>query len=138
MIYGPSTVSLARKFFFELGGRPSVRHQQPIFDLRAANSNFGLSLSPDFNFSGRHNGLAIYFSRLVDAFWKSDILVNKNKKLELSLDSLSLSTHQKSIQSLLDFLNSTPKFCALPTFADTSRGGVIQAVRDNETAILVP
>src|SRR5690606_12724857 len=58
-------VELARRYFIEFGGKP--RADDVVFD------NNTLPTLDTIKLSGRHDGIALYISRIVRSIWKSPI-----------------------------------------------------------------
>jgi hypothetical protein len=68
--------AIASKLFFELGGAPSVKPIgiQGQLDSSRYPTNTGQS---NFTFSPKHNGLALYVSRILRPIWKALLVVQR-------------------------------------------------------------
>ncbi len=63
----------ARKVFFELGGKPTMKEMPRMYDASAMDTAGPLGLplvTPDIYYSGRYSGLVLYLSRLLRPIWK--------------------------------------------------------------------
>lgn len=74
-------------------------------------------------YSGRREGLALYFSRLVRPIWKAKITkVGASGKHELGVDAKTLLPIQQNLFALKDFLDKNPHlFHSVPSDATSSR-----------------
>ena len=80
-------MAAASKYYFELGGAPAIKEKPRFYDSKITKEFINIfSLgnimgdpsgllgtpvsAPDIQFSGKHNGLALYISRLVRPIWK--------------------------------------------------------------------
>jgi len=137
----PNIASGAKQLFFEHGGRPTPKEQFQTHDGLSAHSNsmlggtLGLSVSiPEFNYSGRHNGLALYLGRLLKPIWKEKISKRLNHKdggkvLDSTINPDSLIYVKNNLESLDDFLNQNKYFTAIPT-PETDLARYNQAARN--------
>ncbi|KAJ3178986.1 hypothetical protein HDU87_003256 [Geranomyces variabilis] len=105
--------SAAGRLFDEYGGVPMICQESPsVFDT---NGGLGYVLpSPEIKFSGRHDGLALYLSRLLRPVWKSRIVV-KDRRIISNFSPTSLNDLLLALQNLGQFLSERPAFTALPT-----------------------
>lgn len=88
-------MAAASKYYFELGGAPAIKEKPRFYDSKIKKSLLIFFLgnimgdpsgllgtpvsAPDIQFSGKHNGLALYISRLVRPIWKV-LVVKKYRK----------------------------------------------------------
>ncbi|KAI8913954.1 Non-repetitive/WGA-negative nucleoporin C-terminal-domain-containing protein [Powellomyces hirtus] len=114
--------SAASRLFDDFGGVPSVAQpNQGNFDMSGP---LGYALpSPEIAYSGRHDGLALYLSRLLRPVWKNRVVV-KEKRLLSNFSPHSLNDLLSALQNLSSFLDERPTFTALPT--PESRPGTIE------------
>ncbi|KAJ3145532.1 hypothetical protein HDU89_007029 [Geranomyces variabilis] len=105
--------SAASRLFDDYGGVPMICQESPsVFDT---NGGLGYVLpSPEIKFSGRHDGLALYLSRLLRPVWKSRIVV-KDRRMISNFSPASLNDLLLALQNLGQFLSKRPAFTALPT-----------------------
>jgi len=69
----PSVIVNARRAFFEYGGQPTIVPRNVITDGYA---DVGRPLTTtEVAYSGKHNGLALYFARMVKPIWKERIVI---------------------------------------------------------------
>ncbi|KAI8911837.1 Non-repetitive/WGA-negative nucleoporin C-terminal-domain-containing protein [Gorgonomyces haynaldii] len=114
-VYGlqSNVVTLATRLYLEMGGVPTVNDTQ-----QQNGGPLGVPLSTqDTKYSSKHNGMALYFARLLRPVWKKEILVKSEKNQSLSVDDLIQV--QKSLENLDKFLKSLGhQFTAAPTPGD--------------------
>ncbi|KAJ3158662.1 hypothetical protein HDU86_002627 [Geranomyces michiganensis] len=105
--------SVANRLFDDFGGVPTICQENPsMFD---ANGGIGYALpTPEVKYSGRHDGLALYLSRLIKSVWKSRIFI-KEKRVMSNFSPASLNDLLIALQNLGQFLAERPAFTALPT-----------------------
>lgn len=92
----PSLTSSARKFFFELGGNPTL--SQPTLQTTTIDSQ------KDVVFSGRHDGFALYLTRILKPLWARKIFILNVTKLECQFSSKLLIDVARKLESLISFL----------------------------------
>ncbi|TIB67852.1 nucleoporin-domain-containing protein [Wallemia mellicola] len=140
----PATLSAditqsARRLFYDFGGKPvSIDRGYPT---AATSMNLdALSTNTEILFSGRHNGLALYLSRLLRPIWKEKVTklspANNNARRQVSNISDSLLTSvQRNIADLQVFLKSNQQLFA--TTVGDSRDRSDQSAWKAEHASLV-
>jgi nuclear pore complex protein Nup155 len=106
-ISDPETLELARKCFVEFGGRPSL-DQNSI-------SEGPLHLIDNVRPSSRHEGLALYMSRLVRSLWKSSVVTQKFEPngavlIETTINIPKLTSIQEDLTRLSKFLEANKSF----------------------------
>ncbi|KAJ3201800.1 hypothetical protein HDU82_007868 [Entophlyctis luteolus] len=136
-----NVISWAQRLYFEIGGKPSLRQensQQRVLD----NGPLGRPLtSNEYDLSGRHEGLALYFARLLAPLWK-ETLVKKVPGLSKGVGrGLGWKTSQNVLGSIADslailnkLLDDTPSLTAPPSpnEIDYSSIGTSQSVGEKE------
>ena len=99
-ISDPEVLEFARKTFIEWGGKAQLTENASMDGLNADN------VRP----SPRHDGIAIYISRLVRSIWKSPIIKQMKKPIGLSLEPThkiaKLQDIQRALIQLQEFLES--------------------------------
>lgn len=113
----------AKTLFYELGQQPAIYpNSASCKGIRVYSVLTYLLLATSVTFSGRHEGLALYFSRLVRPIWKSKIttgyVVIKHVVSQIlssrlspvnnqspSISATILSIVQRDLQSLKSFLD---------------------------------
>ncbi|TIB10278.1 hypothetical protein E3P92_02688 [Wallemia ichthyophaga] len=140
----PATLSAditqsARRLFYDFGGRPvSIDRGYPA---AATSMNLdALSTNTEILFSGRHNGLVLYLSRLLRPIWKEKVtkLSPTNFNLRRQISNISdtlLSNAQRNIADLQVFLKSNQQLFA--TTAGDSRDRTDQSAWKAEHASLI-
>ena len=119
-LYGiqPHVSTVAAKLYFDLGGLPSLNDNQT---MQMSGGPLGVSMASfDVKFSSKHNGLALYFARLLHPIWKKSLVkkqIGKEPKqaMQPGLSVEHLVGVQRNLQSLERFLRQYPKFIAPPT-----------------------
>ncbi|KAF8328804.1 Non-repetitive/WGA-negative nucleoporin C-terminal-domain-containing protein [Cantharellus anzutake] len=96
-IIDEATQNAAKTLFYDWGQQPT---------------EFPNSLAVAF--SGRHEGLALYFSRLVRPIWKSKITRGTTSNQTTNIPVVVLSSVQRNLQSLADFLDRNPQLFLPP------------------------
>jgi len=109
-------IDAAKRCFFEFGGYPTFTGRPFRNDVV---SDVGRPLTvPEPVFSGKHNGLVLYLTRLLRSIWKQNITkkINKanKKKQEISFTDQDLLTVQKNLSALNQFFIQNPQFSSLP------------------------
>jgi len=109
-------IDAAKRCFFEFGGYPTFTGRPFRNDVV---SDVGRPLTiPEPVFSGKHNGLVLYLTRLLRSIWKQNITkkINKGnkKKQEISFTDQDLLTVQKNLSALNQFFVQNPQFSSLP------------------------
>ena len=102
-----TVVERARSAFIEYGGKPHF-NENTMFD-RAVPTADMVKPSP------RHDGLALYLSRLVRAFWKSNVVEERiSSKGVLTVESVAnlnmLKDVQQDLTKLKEFLDANKNF----------------------------
>ncbi|KAE8443895.1 hypothetical protein EG329_001304 [Mollisiaceae sp. DMI_Dod_QoI] len=107
-VNNPETLELARKCFVEFGGRPSV-DQNMVSEPSQAIDN----VRP----SSRHEGLALYMSRLVRSVWKSSVITQVVPKVPSGATQINptvplakLIAIQEDLTKLATFLDRNKSF----------------------------
>ncbi|KAF8078700.1 nucleoporin [Lyophyllum atratum] len=96
----PNITSVAKQAFYDLGERPTWTERVTY----GTTDSQGTAI-----FSGRREGLALYFSRLVRPIWKAKL--TKSGLLgrqTLAVEEDTIVTIQKNLFSLKDFLDKNP------------------------------
>ncbi len=76
----------------------------------------GIPLSTfEIGYSSKHNGLAMYISRIVRSLWNRNLVIQKDKKLELNFTISELVNVQHHLESLDQFLKQYKSFTAPPS-----------------------
>ncbi|KAF8460382.1 Non-repetitive/WGA-negative nucleoporin C-terminal-domain-containing protein [Kalaharituber pfeilii] len=98
-------VDLARKFFIDFGGKPRAEN---IYDASTLPSLDSVKLS------GRHDGIALYITRIIRSIWKSPIITETRKPGGVSHSSTvspaKLLAIQEQLQGLAKFLEDNRSF----------------------------
>ncbi|KAF9455109.1 nucleoporin [Macrolepiota fuliginosa MF-IS2] len=96
----PELADVAKKAFYDFGERP-------IWTERVTYSTADTQGSAIF--SGRREGLALYFARLVRPMWKAKLTkLGSLEKQQLNVPEGTLVTIQKNLFALKDFLDKNP------------------------------
>ena len=101
----PEVIEKARKAFIEHGGKPDY-NPNAVVDHSAAPID-GVRPSP------RHEGIALYISRLVRALWKAPVIrqnPNPGAAPESAISLEKLRAVQRDLTSLRDFLDKNRSF----------------------------
>jgi nuclear pore complex protein Nup155 len=106
-ISDPETLELARKCYVEYGGRPSL-DQNSISEGPA-------HLIDNVRPSSRHEGLALYVSRLVRSLWKASVITQKIEmsgavSIETTIKISKLTSVQEDLTRLSKFLEKNKSF----------------------------
>ncbi|TFK30342.1 nucleoporin [Coprinopsis marcescibilis] len=124
----PVTVSteiaaVAKQAFYDFGERP-IWAERAMYGTTAENKGTAI-------YSGRREGLALYFARLVRPIWKSKLTtMGASKKYELAVPEQELWRTQQNLYALKSFLDQNPLlFQSAPSESAPSRGG---SMSDNE------
>ncbi|KZT72803.1 nucleoporin [Daedalea quercina L-15889] len=103
----PETATIARQAFYDLGERP-MWAERVTYGTSAEGSGTAI-------FSGRREGLAIYFARLVRPFWKAKLTALGSAGLHnLSVPDDILITAQKNLFALKELLDTNPQLFHTP------------------------
>ncbi|KAK2461979.1 hypothetical protein APHAL10511_006442 [Amanita phalloides] len=95
----PDLASVAKQAFYDFGERP-------IWTERVT---YGKESQGSAIFSGRREGFALYFARLVRSVWKSKLMKQGPTGLqEIALPDDTLVTIQKNLFSLKEFMDKNP------------------------------
>ncbi|XP_053557191.1 nuclear pore complex protein Nup155 [Bombina bombina] len=101
---------------------PSV--STPVYGIGVAGLQSASTLSniigPEVVFSGKHNGICIYFSRIVGNIWDGSIVVEKTFRsgnrevtaMDSSVPSEILESVLQELKGLLEFLDKNSQFAA--------------------------
>ncbi|KAF8905503.1 nucleoporin [Gymnopilus junonius] len=110
----PEIAAVAKQAFYDFGERP-IWTERVMYGTA---ENRGSCI-----FSGRREGFAFYFARLVRQFWKSRLTVaGANGKQILSVPEQTLVNAQKNLYALKDFLDRNPHlFHSSPNESPSSR-----------------
>ncbi|KAG6332506.1 hypothetical protein ID866_6583 [Astraeus odoratus] len=111
----PDVANIAKQAFYDFGERP----------IWAERVTYGTSdTSGNAIFSGRREGFAIYFARLVRPFWKDKVTKSGSLGLqELNIEEGLLATVQKNLYALKEFMDKNPHlFHSTPGDLAASRG----------------
>ncbi|KAL9646182.1 hypothetical protein ABK040_008055 [Willaertia magna] len=116
-LYDEQLIKKAEEAFFKYGGEPRfeaptyVDHRQfaTVEDIMG-----GPVTSPDISYSSQHNGLYLYFSRIIRPLWKSPLVnsvrINENERQVVStrFTVKQLKYLQQCAQGLLLFMERFP------------------------------
>ncbi|KAI9347179.1 Nup133 N terminal like-domain-containing protein [Zopfochytrium polystomum] len=121
-----STVALAKRLYFELGGKPTLRDDK--VEPNRIDGPLGRPLAPhEFILSGRHDGLALFMARILQPIWKSAIVKEKAKSgrrvLDWTFSYTTLSDILAPLVRLNDFLTDSPSLTATTSSADLPQIG---------------
>lgn len=112
-------IATAKRFFFEKSTQPRfVSTSVPSTDaLGQVQSTSRLETS------SRHNGFALYLSRLINGIWKKTLLTSRKQeggreKFDLVVKSRELREVQQNLLGLVSFLEQNPHFSAPPRPSD--------------------
>ncbi|CAO3624288.1 unnamed protein product [Cunninghamella echinulata] len=99
----------AKKLFFDFGGEPSASGTAPI------SGNFlGQAVGPTgVKYSNKHDGLALYFSRLISSVWKKkmfEISFKETKKGTMNSVQLEFLPVKQNLIRLKQFMDENPDF----------------------------
>ncbi|KAI8336815.1 Non-repetitive/WGA-negative nucleoporin C-terminal-domain-containing protein [Chlamydoabsidia padenii] len=95
----------AKQVFFDYGGNPSVITHGTHADQAVGQTNV--------NYSGKRDGLALYFSRLVSDVWKTKVfeIIPQKAQVEFSNRMQSkLFSAQRNLSKLKQFMDLNPEF----------------------------
>lgn len=99
-ISDPEVLEYARKAFIELGGKPQLNENATVEGLNVDN----VKASP------RHDGIAMYISRLVRSIWRSPIIMEAKVPTGVALASTQkvskLQEIQRALVQLQEFLEN--------------------------------
>ena len=106
-ITDPEVLEFARKAFIEYGGKPQF-HENNVVDQSVAAIDM-------VNPSPRHEGLALYVTRLVRSIWRSPIIMESQSPANgLSvlpvISTVKLQSISQDLQKLKEFLNANKSF----------------------------
>ncbi|KAI8826080.1 Non-repetitive/WGA-negative nucleoporin C-terminal-domain-containing protein [Fimicolochytrium jonesii] len=105
-------ISTASRLFDDFGGQPSMAQLNSGFD---GSGPLGYAMySPEIRHSGRHDGLALYLTRVLKPVWKNKVVV-KEKGYASNFSPQTLSDILSALDSLGAFLKERQNFTALPT-----------------------
>ncbi|KAF9015084.1 nucleoporin [Cyathus striatus] len=110
--------AVAKQAFYDFGERPIWTERVTY----GTSDNQGTAL-----FSGRREGLAFYFARLVRPFWKAKVTTQGPAGQVLAISDVTLTIIQKNLFSLKDFLDKNPQlFHSSPSDPASSRTPVTE------------
>ncbi|XP_007065800.2 nuclear pore complex protein Nup155 isoform X1 [Chelonia mydas] len=104
----------------------------PMFAAASSMSQAGASMSgmmgPEIVFSGKHNGICIYFSRIIGNIWDGSIVVEKVFKsgnrevvaIESSVPSHMLESVLQELKGLQEFLDRNSQFATVGALGNPS------------------
>ncbi|KAL6309880.1 nucleoporin [Sparassis latifolia] len=96
----PELAVVAKQAFYEIGQRPTWAERATY----GTNEGFGTAI-----YSGRREGFALYFARLVRPFWKAKLMrTGRNGAQELEIHEDILVTAQKNLYALKELLDTNP------------------------------
>ncbi|KAJ4486039.1 nucleoporin, partial [Lentinula aciculospora] len=90
---------VAKQAFYDFGEKP-IWSERTVY---GKSEHQGTAI-----FSGRREGLALYFSRLVRPLWKAKLVVAGPSNLQLTIQEARLITIQKNLYALKDLLDKNP------------------------------
>jgi nuclear pore complex protein Nup155 len=104
-ISDPETLELARKVFVEYGGRPSL-NENAVSEGQAVDN-----VKP----SSRHEGMALYMTRLVRSLWKASVIIQGvsptgGVSIKSTVPLSKLTTVQDDLTKLSQFLEKNRSF----------------------------
>ncbi|KAJ3937728.1 MAG: nucleoporin [Lentinula lateritia] len=91
--------AVAKQAFYDFGEKP-IWSERTVY---GKSEHQGTAI-----FSGRREGLALYFSRLVRPIWKIKLVVAGPTNLQLAVQEARLITIQKNLYALKDLLDKNP------------------------------
>ncbi|KAF8832270.1 hypothetical protein HHX47_DHR1001833 [Lentinula edodes] len=91
--------AVAKQAFYDFGEKP-IWSERTVY---GKSEHQGTAI-----FSGRREGLALYFSRLVKPIWKIKLVVAGPTNLQLAVQEARLITIQKNLYALKDLLDKNP------------------------------
>ena len=97
-------VDLARKFFIDFGGKPRAEN---VYDASTLPSLDSVKLS------GRHDGIALYITRIIRSIWKTQI-ITENKMPG------GIITHSSTV-SIAKLLSIQEQLCGLGKFLEDNK-----------------
>ncbi|EIW86790.1 nucleoporin [Coniophora puteana RWD-64-598 SS2] len=123
--------SVAKQAFYDFGERPIWTERVTYGTAESSGTAI---------FSGRREGLALYFARLVRPFWKEKLTTSRSTGLQhLNVSESVLVTTQKNMIALKDFLDQNPHlFHSSPgdlTVARTPAGNEQEAWKAEQTSV---
>ncbi|KAH7928555.1 nucleoporin [Leucogyrophana mollusca] len=127
----PDIANVAKQAFYDFGERP----------IWAERMTYGTSdSSGSAIFSGRREGLAIYFARLVRPCWKEKLTKPSPLGLQQSnIEENLLVTMQKNLQAVKDFLDKNPHLFHSspgdPSVARTAAGNDQEAWKAEQSSV---
>ncbi|KAJ4002393.1 nucleoporin [Lentinula boryana] len=111
-------VAVAKQAFYDFGEKP-IWSERTVY---GKSEHQGTAI-----FSGRREGLALYFSRLVRPLWKARMVVAGPSNLQLAFQEARLITIQKNLYALKDLLDKNPHlFHSSPGDSTASRAPAME------------
>ncbi|TPX65334.1 hypothetical protein SpCBS45565_g05248 [Spizellomyces sp. 'palustris'] len=109
-------VLIASRLFDEFGGQPFINRPDALTsNSMDTNGALGHAVpAPEIKYSGRHNGLALYLSRLLKPIWAQRVVVEVSRNVVSNVDSHALVSLQMNLMSLNDFLGQRSNLTAPP------------------------
>uniref|UniRef100_A0A8C0J747 Nucleoporin 155 n=1 Tax=Chelonoidis abingdonii TaxID=106734 RepID=A0A8C0J747_CHEAB len=110
----------------------------PVFAAGSSVSQAGASMSgmmgPEIVFSGKHNGICIYFSRIIGNIWDGSIVVERVFKsgnrevvaIESSVSSHMLESVLQELKGLQEFLDRNSQFATIGALGNPSTPANLQ------------
>ncbi|KII93895.1 hypothetical protein PLICRDRAFT_36114 [Plicaturopsis crispa FD-325 SS-3] len=128
----PDIAAVAKQAFYDFGERPTWTER-----VTYGSSGEGQGTA---TFSGRREGLALYFARLVRPIWKSKLTQPGNLGLQqLNIAENLLLAVQKNSYALKDFLDRNPQLFHSspgdPSSARTAPGGEQEAWKAEQSSV---
>lgn len=111
-------ISHAWRIFFDFGGHP--RYEPPPYPSQPASDG-------KVTLSGRHDGLAIYLTRLLRPFWnqlitRKETVPGEGERLSANILAASLVGAQKELRSLQKFLDQNAQLFGLGSGGSSGAG----------------
>ncbi|KAH9487013.1 putative nucleoporin [Psilocybe cubensis] len=116
----PEIAAVAKQAFYDFGERP-IWTERVMYGTTAENKGSAI-------YSGRREGFALYFARLVRPFWKKKITVANSSGVQvLNASETLLLNVQKNLYALKEFLTRNPHlFHSSPSEPTSSRAVVTE------------
>jgi nuclear pore complex protein Nup155 len=110
----PELAAVAKQAFYDFGERPIWTERV----MYGTSENKGTAI-----FSGRREGFALYFARLIRPIWKAKLTIQSpTGQQALNIPEATLVNVQKNLFALKDFLTRNPHlFHSAPSEATSTR-----------------
>lgn len=115
----PELVSWATMAFFRLGGRPSYQNTYESDSSVSSSATNTPSSFGRINYSGSHDGFALFLSRLLQPIWASNIFVVNENGFCCRLNQAQLAQLEWHLVRLRHFLRQNQQFATIRRANDT-------------------